>query len=70
MDLHRYVHCILNAITTTSFHHVYMRLPAANSSTSTVITSNLKFYPFFEDADGAVDCTHFPAIPPEEQKAA
>jgi hypothetical protein len=47
-----------------------MRLPGKNSPTPYMITFNPKFFPFFEDANGAIDGTHFPAAPPEEQKAA
>jgi hypothetical protein len=47
-----------------------MRLPGKNSPASYKVVSNPKFFPFFENADGAIDCTHFPAAPPEEQKAA
>lgn len=46
-----------------------MKLPNIQTPVVDAILSESKFWPYFRDAVGAIDCTHLMVAPPEEDKA-
>jgi hypothetical protein len=62
-EYHRHIHQVSGAITSPSFVEIYMHLPTATTPLSDVIRNNPKFIPYFQDAVGAVDCTHIHCWP-------
>ena len=57
----RCFHCILDAVTSLAFYHVYVKLPDTDTPLHSYIANNLKFFPFFKDSLGALDGTHVAA---------
>ena len=52
------------------FYTDYVSLPAADDPPMSYITDNPKFFPFFQDAIGAIDGTHFACSPTAAERAA
>jgi hypothetical protein len=52
------------------FYTDYVSLPAADDPPMPYITDNPKFFPFFQDAIGAIDGTHFACSPTAAERAA
>jgi hypothetical protein len=65
----RYIHHVSDALANPNFSDVYMHLPSDGTPLSKIIISNPKFYPYFKDAVGAVDCTHIHTRPSDGARA-
>ena len=52
------------------FYTDYVHLPSADDPIPPYIKDNMKFFPFFEDAIGAIDGTHFACSPTAAEWAA
>ena len=50
------------------FYGKFVRLPSADDPVPEFISGNSRFYPFFKDALGALDCTHFPFTFPKAER--
>jgi hypothetical protein len=50
------------------FYSKYVQLPGANSQVLPQICNNPKFWPYFKDALGALDGSHFASAPPRAQR--
>lgn len=46
-----------------------MPLPSAGDPVSRKISENTRFWPFFKDALGAIDCSHISSSPPPAERA-
>jgi len=56
-------------VTSTPFYTTYITLPNEDAAPDGYITDNPKFFPFFQDALGALDGTHISAWPPSSIRA-
>jgi hypothetical protein len=54
----RYFKHILHVFSSPPFYTAYVALPTDSTPLSSIITSNLKFLPFFDDTLSAIDSTH------------
>ena len=54
---------MLETFSSPPFYTDYVRLPAAGDPIAPYIRNNPKIFPFFEDAVGAMDGTHFACSP-------
>ncbi|KJA13257.1 hypothetical protein HYPSUDRAFT_122442, partial [Hypholoma sublateritium FD-334 SS-4] len=59
----KYFQKILNAVSTGSFYNKHVQLPRVGDPTPEYIRGSSKFYPFFQDAIGAMDGTHINCCP-------
>ena len=50
------------------FYPKYVCMPGASSLVPPKIRYNPKFWPFFKDALGAIDGSHFASAPPQEEQ--
>ena len=64
----RCFHRVLDALTNNEVYSTYIRLPNASSDVPDIIRNNPKFYPFFKDAQAAIDGTHILVFPPAEDR--
>ena len=46
------------------FYSKYVQLPGADSQVLPQIRNNPKFWPYFKDALGVLDGSHFASVPP------
>src|SRR5882724_4136731 len=60
---------ILNAVTSPAFYNSYVTIPTHSTPLESYIADNIKFYPFFKGALGALDGTHISACPPASDRA-
>src|SRR5882672_1244621 len=61
-DFYLFFRCfnlILNSVTSQAFYNVYIKQPTLTTPLDPYIANHPKFYPFFQDALGAVDGTQF-----------
>jgi hypothetical protein len=61
---------MLGIFSSPPFYTNYVQLPSANKPIEPYIKDNAKFFPFFEDAVGAIDGTHFTCSPTAAERAA
>ena len=61
---------MLGTFSSPPFYTDYVHLPAAGDPIAPYIKNNPKFFPFFEDAVGAMDGTHFACSPTAAERAA
>ena len=54
---------MLHFFSSPPFYNDYVQLPLEDAPVPDEIQDNLKFYPFFKDALGAIDRTHFNCCP-------
>jgi hypothetical protein len=54
----RYFQSVLLGVSSGSFYNSYVQLPSATTPLSDYISKNTKFFPFFQNALGALDGTH------------
>ncbi|KDR64865.1 hypothetical protein GALMADRAFT_82584 [Galerina marginata CBS 339.88] len=59
---------VLYALSSPPFYTTYVRLPTVHDPVPFEITTNPKFFPFFEDALGAMDGTHINCCPPSDEQ--
>ncbi|KAJ7129932.1 hypothetical protein C8R46DRAFT_838483, partial [Mycena filopes] len=64
----RHFHRVLTAIVSPAFRETYLRMPNRDTQTSTNITGNPKFSPFFDDARGALDGTQIGTSPADNAR--
>jgi len=71
-DFYLFIRCfnlILNSVTSPAFYNIYIKQPTLTTPLDPYIANNPKFYPFFQDALGAIDGTHICARPPASARA-
>ena len=51
------------------FYSKYVQLPVASDPIPSQLCDNSKFWPFFQDAIGAIDCSHIPCSCPAHERA-
>jgi len=66
----RYFKKILIAFSSGTIYRKYVQLPCSNVPVHSSIRDNLKYYPFFKDAIGAINGTHIACTPPADQRDA
>ena len=54
----RYFQSVLFAVSSGRFYNSHVQLPSATTPLSNYIAKNTKFFPFFQNALGALDGTH------------
>ncbi|KAH9172558.1 hypothetical protein EDB89DRAFT_1835298, partial [Lactarius sanguifluus] len=54
----KYFQKVLLAVSSGKFYNTYVQLPTATTTLSNYIAKNAKFFPFFQNALGALDETH------------
>ena len=59
----RYFCRVLTTLSSSPFYNKYVHLPTETSPTPTEIQTNPKFFPYFEGALGATDCSHINCCP-------
>jgi hypothetical protein len=59
---------MLNLFSTQPFYSKYVTLPSVEDPVAPFIRNNSKFSPFFNDAIGAIDGTHFDCSPPKAEQ--
>jgi hypothetical protein len=69
-DSHSYFTLMLEIFSSPPFYTDYVSLPAADDPIAPYIRGNTKFFPFFKDAVGAIDGTHFACSPTAAERAA
>lgn len=70
LTLHRYFREILFTISSDLFYSHFVVLPTANDPIHPYIRNNTKFWPFFQDAVGAIDGTHIHCCPSAAERQA
>ncbi|KAF8223625.1 hypothetical protein L208DRAFT_1207461, partial [Tricholoma matsutake] len=65
----RYFLKMLFIFSSSPFYTDFVLLPGVNDPPSSYINDNLKFHPFFENAIGAMDGSHFLGSGTEEERA-
>jgi len=61
---------MLVILSSPPFYTDYVHLPSVDDPIAPYIKDNTKFFPFFEDAIGAIDGTHFVCLPTAAEWAA
>ena len=61
---------MLNTFSSPPIYSKYVKLPRADDPIPPTIHNNLKFYPFFEGAIGAIDGTHIACTPSADERDA
>ncbi|KAF8152453.1 hypothetical protein B0H34DRAFT_631541, partial [Crassisporium funariophilum] len=59
---------VLYALSLPPFYTTYVRLPTINDPIPFEIATNPKFFPFFQDAIGAMDGTHINCCPGGDER--
>lgn len=59
----------MDALTCPEVYDSYIKLPTADSPIPDEIEKSTKFFPFFKDAQGAIDGTHISVSPPANDRA-
>jgi len=66
----RYFKEILLTLSSSEFYNEYIKLPKSSDPTPFLVQNNPKWYPYFEDAIGAMDGTHIACAPSATERAA
>ncbi|KAF9473466.1 hypothetical protein BDN70DRAFT_770596, partial [Pholiota conissans] len=59
---------VLYALSSAPFYTTYVQLPSIDDPIPPEIATNPKFFPFFQDAIGAIDGTHINCCPGLEER--
>ncbi|KIJ27756.1 hypothetical protein M422DRAFT_145770, partial [Sphaerobolus stellatus SS14] len=59
----RHFHRVLKALTCSEVYNAYIKMPTAKTHIPDIILISKKFYPFFKEAQGAIDGTHILLAP-------
>jgi hypothetical protein len=69
-NLNRYFRHILDTVSAPPFYTKWVKLPAIDDPVLSHILNNPKWFPFFENAIGAMDGTHINCCPSAADRAA